>query len=205
MRSLVPVLGLAAVLVLPAAAQDYPALHDVTGVAANDVLNVRTAPDAGAAIVGVLAPDARDVEVVETTPAGDWARVSANETSGWAAMRFLARQPGPDWTALQTNLSCYGTEPFWNATLNPAKGTAIVARMDTGTELLTIPWSMSGTSLPAVAGFRLKGGTGEGFATVTATQCGDGMSDAVLGLSVTLFMAGNAGPVAFSGCCSLVP
>lgn len=188
-----------------ALAQDLPYLANVTGVARDDVLNLRAAPDAGSPVVGTLPPGAVDVEVVDTNAADTWARVLAGEASGWAAMRYLARQPGPTWTALRTSLSCYGTEPFWNATLNPAKGAAIIGRLESGTELLTIPWSMPGTSVPAVAGFRLQGETGEGFATVTATPCSDGMSDSVMGLSVTLFMTGNTGNQALSGCCSLVP
>jgi uncharacterized membrane protein len=192
-------------MAIPAMADVLPALHDVQGVATNDVLNLRTSPDAGSAIVGMLAPAARDVEVVEVTADGTWGRVHAGEASGWAAMRFLARQPGPDWTALQTNLSCHGTEPFWNTTLAPARGAAIIAFPDSGTEPLTIPWSAVMASGPATAGFRLSGEPGDGFATVTAARCSDGMSDAVAGLSVALFLATAKGNVALSGCCTLVP
>ena len=39
-------------------------MFDVTGVAANDVLNIRAAPDASAEIIGTLSPNARDIEVV---------------------------------------------------------------------------------------------------------------------------------------------
>lgn len=51
-----------------AATQEYmlPTLFDVQDVAAGDVLNIREAPNAKAAIIGTLAPDATGVEVVGT-------------------------------------------------------------------------------------------------------------------------------------------
>ncbi|MGB3280174.1 MAG: peptide-binding protein, partial [Pseudorhodobacter sp.] len=47
-----------------ARAETLPALFDVTGVAADDVLNLRAAPDGVAEILGALGPSAKDVEVV---------------------------------------------------------------------------------------------------------------------------------------------
>ena len=64
-------------LALPAQAQDFPALYAVTGVAADDVLNIRSRPDAGAPIIGALAPDSTGVEVLGRS--GNWALVSAGE------------------------------------------------------------------------------------------------------------------------------
>ena len=42
----------------------WPALLDATGVAGDDVLNVRAAANASALVIGTLAPDARDIEVI---------------------------------------------------------------------------------------------------------------------------------------------
>jgi hypothetical protein len=120
---------LAALLLLatPAAAQDaLPILADVTGVAADDVLNVRAAPNAGAEIVGTLAPDMRGVEVAGLDPSGGWGLVNSGERAGWAAMRFLA--PRADvWRAgaLPEGLTCFGTEPFWS--LRPGGGRLVLA------------------------------------------------------------------------------
>ncbi|MEO1155590.1 MAG: SH3 domain-containing protein, partial [Pseudomonadota bacterium] len=52
------------------AAQGYPALFDVTGVASDDVLNIRSAPSATAEIIGTLAHNETGVEVVGEGPAG---------------------------------------------------------------------------------------------------------------------------------------
>jgi actin-like ATPase involved in cell morphogenesis len=46
--------------------------------------------------------------------AGGWGLVNAGDRSGYVAMRFLAREGGPDWNALETPLTCLGTEPFWS-------------------------------------------------------------------------------------------
>ncbi|MFD2813860.1 SH3 domain-containing protein [Paracoccus aerius] len=61
------------------ATQEYilPTLFDVTGVASDDVLNIRAEPNAKAAIIGTLAPDAFRIEVVEERQG--WARVNTGE------------------------------------------------------------------------------------------------------------------------------
>ena len=90
-----------------------PDLFDVTGVAAVDALNVRSAPDAQAEIMGALDSDATDVEI--TAIQGGWGRVNQGERSGWTAMRFLSRQDDT-WMAgaIPPALVCFGTEPFWS-------------------------------------------------------------------------------------------
>ena len=95
-----------------AATQEYilPTLFDVTDVADDDVLNIRTRPSAGAEILGSLAPDARGVEVVAHDASGRWAQINTGEHSGWVALRYLAYrtdvwEPG----ALPEALRCIGT------------------------------------------------------------------------------------------------
>ena len=60
---MIRVLILLLALALPLRAEEFPAAYAVTGVASNDVLNIRARPDAGSAIIGSLAPDATGVEV----------------------------------------------------------------------------------------------------------------------------------------------
>ncbi len=193
------VLGLAQ----PVAAEVLPALYSVTGVAANDVLNVRQAPDAGAAIMATLAPAATAVEVVALSADGRWAQVNAGEGSGWVALRFLVPQPGPDWTALQTPLRCHGAEPFWSLRLNPAGNGAYFALAGEDERVFDLVWSEAAPNGTAVAGFRLDHAELDGFATVTAGVCSDGMSDRMMGLSAGLFLTTPTGEVGYSGCCTL--
>ena len=78
---------------------------------ADDVLNVRDGADVDSAIVGELAQDATDIEVVHYSVDGRWARINLGERQGWVSTRFLARQEGSGWADMR---SCYGTEPFWS-------------------------------------------------------------------------------------------
>ena len=69
----------------PAGAQTIlPTLYDVTGVRANDVLNIRAMPDASSSILSELPHDAKGVEVVDAR--AGWARVNTFERSGWGAV-----------------------------------------------------------------------------------------------------------------------
>jgi len=69
-------------LALPATAQDLPVLYSVTGLAQGDTLNIRTQPDAGAPILGTLAPDAKDVEVIRLSENKRWGVVNSYDLAG---------------------------------------------------------------------------------------------------------------------------
>ena len=69
---------------------NLPARFSVTGVAADDVLNVRAAPDPAAPILAELPPDATGVEVIALSDDGAWALLPRPEGQGWASTRFLA-------------------------------------------------------------------------------------------------------------------
>ena len=87
------VLVICLMLATPAGAETFPALYSVTGVAGDDVLNIRLEPDATAEAVGSLPPDATNIEVVGLSPDGGWGQVIAGEAAGWIKMEFLARSP----------------------------------------------------------------------------------------------------------------
>src|SRR5690606_37078199 len=87
---------------------------EVTGVAFNDVLNLRSEPRAGAPLAGALPPAAVGIEALKR--ADGWVYVRSGRLEGWAAARYLRpqsvfgeRPPSP--------LRCIGTEPFWSFTL----------------------------------------------------------------------------------------
>ena len=66
----------------------------VQGVAADDVLNVREAPDKGAAVLGGLPPDATGVRGTSNrrrVGASTWREVECGNLRGWVNERFLAR------------------------------------------------------------------------------------------------------------------
>lgn len=209
-RALLTILMLSA---LPAQAQTapetLPALYRVSGVPADDVLNLRDAPDAGAAQQGSLPPDATGVEVVALSQDGKWARVNLGEGAGWVARRFLTREAGPDWLSLDRPMTCFGTEPFWSLAYDPARRNMTLAQMgdENGPLGLWIDWHLTSASRPGQIGWKIDGPARSGFATLTAEACGDGMSDRAYGISVSFFLnpaqESGAAPLALAGCCSL--
>ena len=110
MRRLVAALAL--LWPLPTWAETLPALFAVTGVAADDVLNIRAAPDAGAAAVGSFDPTRINIEVLDVSADGTWGMVGLPEGNGWVAMRFLERQEAVAGSIPHPS-TCIGTEPFW--------------------------------------------------------------------------------------------
>jgi uncharacterized membrane protein len=192
--------GLVLILALssaPLAAQEMPALYDVTGVAADDVLNIRAAPDAIAPILGSLAPDARGIEVIAL--AGGWAQINTGEGVGHVALRFLTPQPGPAWHALERPLSCFRTEPFWALDIDPAAGKAVLSSPETDGVTFTLGLGYPGSAAFPVAGLPVAGGR---MLLLAARACSDGMSDRAYGIGVSFHPPGSEEPV-LTGCCSL--
>jgi uncharacterized membrane protein len=171
----------------------------VTGVAADDVLNIRAAPDAGSAIIGALEPDATGVEVVGVS--GTWALVNTAESSGYAALRFLQRELGPAWNALQTPLNCLGTEPFWSLEIDPVAGlTRFRTPEDPEDGIALIGEIWPGMPWAPAAAVALP----DGLAVLYPLACSDGMSDRSYAISVDLFLQGSE-RTRLSGCCRMTP
>lgn len=193
------------ILALPAMAETIlPALYDVTGVAANDVLNVREAPNADASIISSIPPDAVDIEVVAQD--GNWGLINVGERSGWASMTYLKARHVPDYlTIIGQPLTCFGTEPFWSYTQDPV-ATSIFTYFDDpaqsyGQDSLFITqnhnpgeWLFSQLGYVRLTGF------------MRQEACNDGMSDRTFGLSLTLLIEEDVAiPYVLNGCCSLAP
>ena len=176
-----------------------PALYAVTGVANDDKLNVRSAPDGTAAVVHQLAHDATDIQVVQLSLEGNWAYVSQGERSGWVARRFLAPTPSEtDSYGLPVSLTCFGTEPFWAIAFKP-KGLQIITPQDAQIFPITTPGFLPQDAQIGRFGYRftwMEGNTAV-RAYILPGLCSDGMSDAVYGLHYVDTRTQNA------GCCSL--
>ncbi|MHA7869136.1 MAG: SH3 domain-containing protein [Salipiger thiooxidans] len=187
----------------PLFAQEFPALYDVTGVAAGDVLNVRTAPDAAADIIGALAPNQQNVEVTASNGDGSWGRVNIGEGTGWASLSFLALQEGsamPD----AAGVTCFGTEPFWSYHVTPGGDATWSAIDDEVATMLAGPFRRADARVePFIS---IAGGPDQQGVLVMQkdAECSDGMSDGLWGLSGTLVLTGALSR-AVSGCCSLEP
>lgn len=195
-------LVLAAMPISAAAEGPEPGYFRVTGVAPDDVLNIRAAPRASAEIVSTLAPGAAPVEILYRDAGGNWGLVPLGERDGWVSMRFLEpiepeRIGG---TRLPVGLVCLGTEPFWAFTLT-GQGTAEFSSPE-----FSVPLTLRIVSTGTVEEygdriFTLRSvAQGEDIMLrARFAQCNDGMSDRSFGISVGLDL--GTGPI--PGCCTL--
>lgn len=178
----------------PALAEvDHPGLYRVEGVAADDTLNVRAAPDATSADIGDLLPGAV-VEVTTVDVASGWARILWAEGDGWVSGRFLA--PSGDAGAIPDTLFCLGTEPFW---LLDATGDTLILETPEHSQISEV------ISTRDVA----RGSLGPGFLARSASMtlvaepaaCSDGMSDRTYGWRAFVVEDTDGGAGLFTGCC----
>ncbi|MBM9593010.1 COG3650 family protein [Roseitranquillus sediminis] len=188
------------------ATQEYvlPTLFSVTGVAADDVLNVRAKPSASAETISSFAPDRQDIEVVAHDASGGWAQVNVDGRSGWVSLRYLAYQVGVwDEGRLPRTFHCVGTEPFWSLTLDD--GDVVYATPEVPKRRYRLDAVLaSGVFRDPRRALVARGQDGRLTASVTTAACSDGMSDRVYGLDVSLIRE-NGAPELLRGCCSIAP
>jgi hypothetical protein len=197
MRSILTLLALLAAAPAAATQDGWPALHDVTGVASDDVLNIRAEPSAQAPIVGTLAPDATEVEVIRPTEDLTWGLVNTAEGSGWASLTFLARRPGQWDGAFPMLARCFGTEPFWSLTLDG--DVAFYAEPEREAQGV-VAARLGSPARRDRHGLRVAMPDGRWIDGVISTEaCSDGMSDRSYGLAFDALGADGV----LSGCCSL--
>ncbi|MDU8927856.1 peptide-binding protein [Alisedimentitalea sp. MJ-SS2] len=194
MKNLVFVL----LLLLPgfARADSFPALYDVTGVAAHDTLNVRSDSHAGAAKLGELAHDASDVEVIRVQ--SGWGLVNLGEVSGWASLHYLQRQESGDYV-FSRHFACHGTEPFWSLKVTQGLSAKLSQpdAMDINYHVGLVQTSFNHTNRHSLTGTSPEGGL---YAVLKPVACSDGMSDSQYGIEIDILLDGSH----ISGCCSLV-
>lgn len=190
-----------------AATQEYvlPTLFDVTGVAANDVVNIRAAPGTSSAVIGTLSADARNIEVVGYDATGRWARINTGALSGWAALRYLAYQvdvwnPG----TLPPTLHCLGNEPFWS--FSPRGDDILFATPDAPETAMQVNAVLTtGLFRDPRRSLTAEAGSQSMTAVIVPLSCSDGMSDRAYGLDVTVILQGGGALQMLTGCCSIAP
>lgn len=170
--------------------------YAVTGVASNDVLNIRMGPNVTDPKIGEYLPEATGIEVIRTTPDGGWAMVGLGERNGWVAARFLVAEPAEE-GVLPTPMSCFGTEPFWSLRTDAqsaAYNDPEAGRIDTA-----LTTHATGTN-----GYLARFDSVETAQHLIITQgyCSDGMSDREFAYSAALFFQSAGGSRSLTGCCT---
>lgn len=214
--AIIRALALVCLGVLPAAAtvDGWPALHDVVGVAPDDVLNVRSAPGTSGRIVGSLAHDAANVEVIRPNDDLTWGLVNTGEGTGWVSLSYMQRQPGQWDGAFPKIRQCFGTEPFWSLDYDPPRigfsGPDIPTREGLisglhGSLARRDRFALTGAFLPTEAGDR------DIQIFLRTETCNDGMSDREYGIAVDMLVTrpttggDDSGTGLYSGCCTIQP
>jgi len=218
------------ILVLFFAVFAAPANADfrVVRVSANDVLNIRAAPDPGAAKLGTIPAKGTGITATgRTAPYGNfiWAEITYGGVTGWVNKHYLAKEerraqtpppaaPAPTQHATPEvtgsinrqagleALSCSGTEPFWGMLL---KGKETVFDSLGGGGPMTLKLSPPTQSPQMRTVWAIDAKEKETGKTVSITvkktgQCSDGMSDIVFPYETLVNVAG--GPV-YAGCCNI--
>ena len=179
-----------------------PGYYRVTGVAADDRLNVRAAPEAGSADIGDLPHDAAGIEVIDTRDG--WGRIVWQEGNGWLSMRFLAPDPLPTIadTALPVGLVCSGTEPFWSIRLS-GEG-AVFSDISGATYAMPLRDArVADGRLAFPVALRFGTDAASGLSIIAPGMCNDGMSDRVYGYNMVQLLRSPAGERFLTGCCQL--
>ena len=173
--------------------EDVPTL-EVIGVGANDVLNVRAEPGAGAAAVGALAPYASGIRVIaQSTETLDWIHIESNGLQGWVNASYLGYANSHE--PLPIRLHCSGTEPFWGLELSYSRADIRFAFSEedfsTGFSPPTSPANRTNIWLRSRFDFETE------FLLLEAETCSDGMSEQSYSYSVLVRLEENL----LSGCC----
>ena len=170
----------------------------VTGVAADDTLNVRQQPSGSSADIGDLYPN-QLVEVIAVSDNDQWGQIIWHEGNGWISMRFLAPEPYPqmDDSVMPIGISCLGNEPFWSATILRNQ---MFEFSDIGAlpQMRPVQHSTSALNMPP---YLFAFTAGEFTGVLERAQCFDGMSDITYGWQLRLISTQMSGLVLRNGCC----
>lgn len=183
-----------------ALATEFPALGSVVGVATNDSLNIRAQPSARSEIRGAYSWNRRDIEIVAVSQNGRWGQVNHEEGTGWVSLRYVSLTQ--DASSLPSALFCFGTEPFWNAKIEPNKLTFSSIETPKTSETMS-DWLPSANLTGKMAMLGTAGHPAASGVVVTRQMCSDGMSDRAYGYSIDLMKRTSEQQFLVSGCCSL--
>lgn len=186
-------------------ADGFPAYFNVTGVAHDDRLNIRSTPNGSSEIIGNYGPYQMNIEVLRTSDSGIWGRVGVGERNGWVAMRYLERQNHLATGEFPRPLSCFGTEPFWSLTVG-VRGDEYTSLATGRRDVLEVTSEDISNKGREIMGGRAIFDVGQDVSHTLIFKrgyCSDGMSDREFGWMGMLFTQSSGGNNVAVGCCSM--
>ncbi len=182
-----------------------PRAYKVSGISAEDVLNVRAAPSARSTDLGDLHAGFAPVEILELDETGQWGRLTWQDTDGWVAMRYLeqVRLPTIGNTSLPVGLQCVGTEPFWSMSLETSNTLQLSLHPDTALDA-TVESAVSSINYLDFPVAIIANVDDLNITTIiNPLTCNDGMSDKQYGWEVDVLTTTGNTSTLVSGCCSM--
>ena len=178
--------------------------YNVTGVAADDYLNVREQPDVKSQIVTRIPFDGSGIRRLDGTNNVDgqlWWRIKWEGKQGWVNKRYLLlpqkKEPTTKNSDSKAALHCGGTEPFWGIKIT--KQALTFTPM--GGEKLNLPIVFNKTSdnnTKIAAIYAKKQGEQVMAILQKVRSCSDGMSDIDYPYSISAVINNQQ---FYSGCC----
>ncbi len=176
--------------------QNVRTAFKVINVNKDDSLNVRQEPDASAPVVCRLAATTTGIEVIDTVKSKKWWKIRYMGNTGYVNRSFLIQKID---SGFNKKLSCLGTEPFWNLSINSNQiilnnpidhmRTYTITKMEQSMNS-TVKWFIEGIA-----------SNGEKLAIyLSEGTCSDDMSDTRYRYQV--FIYDSAKSTAISGCCN---
>lgn len=183
-----------------------PRIYVVTGVAANDTLNIRDRPSASSDDIGDLLPG-QSTEVLMLSDDGNWGLVSLGERTGWVSTLFLQEMPktiglSPNLPyGMPAELACSGTEPFWS--LHVFTGENVQFSDYSADAASPVIYPMLGVASPVNRGPDTYAFSSPALTGILRREmCDDGMSGALFGWRLELLKTNGGALRMLSGCCT---
>ncbi|MBI3678178.1 MAG: SH3 domain-containing protein [Proteobacteria bacterium] len=163
----------------------------VRGVAKNDVLNLRAAPDSNSRKIATLPPNSTGIAVTAVATASlNWVKIQKGDKSGWVNAKFLAFENG-----LPVRLSCGGTEPFWSIAVGHGRANVDFTPFEGGKAVLALDGPV--TPLGGASVWLYAVPHKSDFLLLQKGTCSDGMSD----IHYPYALSARVNAHFVSGCC----
>lgn len=184
----------------------FPQYFEVSGIASNDSLNVRSGPTIRHRVVGNLKPDSGTLEILEISDDNKWGRILWADSNGWVSADYL-REVSPTKlknTMVPVGLHCSGTEPYWDFAINSQADVTFKELFTDSIEnsiIESVAESDNNLNFPTA----LLASSDKVKLTVmlNTRQCNDGLTERAYGWEIDILVTHDAKQRLLSGCCSM--